>query len=274
MAYKENLLKKIEIERLSRTIANAIGPVESGKRIDKAVMKQLMAYFPWTRKEARDLELYLETDGPAAKTRILVLDNDLPIYRTTVQDVVLRKSPTVKEMLSIRNAVKILNDKDVVLSKKEASLKIIRDICVGTLDLHFTAADIDGLAREGSASLENGYGEGVCENLMLFADLLGFVPAPGAFSMKHHEIYGNLEQRPAGETAFGPLVMYSRVHNTLTFLDTVISSRDQERRERLAAVASGEAEAASSGAAVFDLMKSRVLAAAPAPADTDTRSNE
>jgi hypothetical protein len=84
-------------------------------------------------------------DGPG-KTRILVLDNDLTIYHTTVEDVVLRKSPTVKEMVSIRNAIKILNDKDVVISKKEASLKTIRDICIDQLDLHYTAADIDGIA--------------------------------------------------------------------------------------------------------------------------------
>jgi hypothetical protein len=273
MAYKDNLLKKIEIDRLSLSIAKSIGPVDSGKRIDKTVMKQLIAYFPWTRKEARDLELYLETDQPAAKTKILVLDNDLPIYQTTLQDVVLRKSPTVKEMLSIRNAVKILNDKDVLLSKKEASLKTIRDICVGELDLQFSAADIDSMAGEGTASLENGYGEGVCENLMLLAELLGFVPAPAAFALKHHESYGKLQQRPDGASTFGPLVIYSRVLNTLTYLDTVLGSRDKERFARLAAVASGEAEAAASGAAVFELMKTKVLAAAPEAASTGARSN-
>jgi hypothetical protein len=274
MAYKDNLLKKIEIDRLSRTIAKSIGPVESGKRIDRTVMKQLIAYFPWIRKEARDLELYLETDQPAAKTRILVLDNDLPIYQTTVQDVVLRKSPTVKEMLNIRNAVKILNDKDVVLSKKDASLKTIRDICVGELDLQFTAADIESLAREGTASLENKYGDGVCENLMLFAELIGFVPAPAAFALKHHEIYGKLQQRPGGETTFGPLVMYSRVHNTLICLDSVFSSRDKDRFDRLAAIATGEAEAAAEGVAVFDLMKTKVLADAPGSAIAGALSNE
>ena len=109
MSYKDNLLKKIEIDRLVRTIADAIGPVESGKRIDKTVLAQLMTFFPWSRRDERDLVLFLETDGPG-KTRILVMDNDMTIYHTSVEDVVLRKSPTVKEMVNIRNAVKILND--------------------------------------------------------------------------------------------------------------------------------------------------------------------
>lgn len=262
MSYKDNLLKKIEIDRLTRTVAGAIGSVESGKRIDKAVLEQLMTFFPWTRRQERDLILYLAADG-TDKTRILVLDNDLTIYNTTVEDVVLRKSPTVKEMVSIRNAMKILNDKDVVTSKKEASLKTIQDICIGELDLSFTASDIDGIAKEGTASLENGYVQGVQESLMLFADLLGLTPAPKVFSLNHHDLYGQVGEKPSGETTFGPLVMFSLVHNTLTYLETPLSNRDKGRFDTLKAVASGDAEATASGPAVFDLLKSKVLASGP-----------
>ena len=260
MPYKDNLLKKIEIDRLARAIAGAIGTVESGKRIDKTMLAQLMTFFPWTRRQERDLELFLEADGPG-KTRILVLDNDLTIYNTSVEDVVLRKSPTVKEMVNIRNAVKILNDKDVVISKKEASLKTIQDISIGELDLSFTDADIDGIARDGTASLENGYAQGVQESLVLFADMLGLTAAPKAFSLNHHDLYGNVGERPGGEITFGPLVMFSLVHSTLTYLETTLNSRDKGRFDTLKAVASGEAEASASGPAVFDLMRSKVLAA-------------
>jgi len=260
MSYKDNLLKKIEIDRLVRTISGAIGPVESGKRIDKTQLAQLITFFPWSRRQERDLVLFLETDGPG-KTRILVLDNDLTIYHTSVEDVVLRKSPTVKEMVNIRNAIKILNDKDVVISKKEASLKTIQEICIGELDLQFTASDIDAIARDGKASLENGYAPGVQESLLLFAELLGMKPAPKAFSLNHHDIYGQLGERPNGETTFGPLMMFSLVHSTVTCLETPLSSRDKGRFDTLKAVASGEAEALASGPAAFDLMRSKVLAA-------------
>jgi hypothetical protein len=262
MSYKDNLLKKIEIDRLVQTIAGAIGPVESGKRIDKTVLAQLMTFFPWFHREERDLALFLENDGPG-KTRILVMDNDLTIYHTSVEDVVLRKSPTVKEMVNIRNAIKILNDKDVVVSKKAASLRTIQEICIGELDLRYTASDIDGIARDGTSSLENGYAQGVQESLMLFAEMLGLVSAPKAFSMSHHDIYGHVAEKPGGETAFGPLVMFSLAHNILTYLETPLSSRDKGRFDTLKAVASGEAEASALGPAVFDLMRSKALAAAP-----------
>lgn len=264
MSFKDNLLKKIEIDHLVKTITGSIGSVDSGKRIDKAVLGTLMTFFPWHRRQERDLELYLEADG-SGPTRILVLDNDLTIYHTTVEDVVLRKSPTVKEMVSIRNAIKILNDKDVVMSKKEASLRIIQDICIGELDLDFSESDISAIAGEGAASLENNYAEGVQESLKLFAELLGLVPAPKAFAVKHHDIYGNVGQKAGGETTLGQIVIFSRVHSTLTCLEGPLGSRDKGRFDRLKAVAAGDAEAASSGTAVFDLMKAKVLAAGPSP---------
>ena len=262
MSFKENLLKKIAINGLARTIAIAIGPVDSGKRIDPAHLKQLMTHFPWTHQRHRDLDLYLEQNGQG-KGRILVLDNDLTIYHTTVDDVVLRKSPTVKEMISIKNAIKILNDGDVIESKKAQSLETIRQTCIDQLNLDFTAADIDELAQEGTLALTHKDADGVAESLMLFADLLDLDPAPKAFALKHHDIYGKTGQAPGGESTFGPLVMFSRPEDTLVCLETVLRSRDKARFDRLKAAAAGEAEAAATGPAVFELMKSKVLTAAP-----------
>ena len=259
MAFKTNLLTKITIDRLVARIAGMIGSVESGKRIDKTLLSELMNDFPWHHRRERDLDLYLESDAPE-KTRILVLDNDLTIYRTTVADVVLRKSPTVKEMVSIRNAIKILNDQDVVVSKKEVSLKTIRDIAVGRLDLAYTAADIEAMAREGAAALAANAADGVQESLLLFAELLGLVPAPRAFVLERHDIYGKVGERPGGEIAFGPLVVYSRDRNRLCCLETVLSSRDKDRLDRLKAAAAGEDDAAAAGPAAFDLMAAKVLA--------------
>lgn len=264
MSFKDELLKKIQVDRLVQRVAGMIGTVDSGKRIDKATLDQLVAFFPWTHRRERDLTLYLEHDGPG-KTRILVLDNDLTIYHTSVQDVALRKSPTVKEMVSIKNAIKILNDKDVVVSKKGASLETIQAICIGELDLDFTPADIEEIAAQGKAALENGYAEGVQESLVLFAELLQLKPAPRAFALKHHDIYGKTDALAGGAIAFGPLVMYSLANNSLTCLESVLSSRDKGRFDLLKAASAGDADAAASGAAVFDLMQSKVLAASTHP---------
>jgi hypothetical protein len=204
------------------------------------------------------MDLYIEDEG-ADNTRILVLDNDLTFYRTTVEDVVLRKNPTVKEMVSIRNAIKILNDKDVVVSRKEESLQTVQAICIGELDLRYTDADIKALADEGKSALENGYAPGVQENLMLFADLLAFVSAPKAFAMKHFDLYGKLERKPGGDFVFGPLVLYSLADGTLACFETPLRSRDKGRFDILKAVASGKEEATASGPDVFDLMAAKVL---------------
>lgn len=270
MSFKANLLEKIAIDRLSEDIAAAIGSVDSGKRIARSQLEQLMTHFPWTHRQERDLDLYLE-DSKAARGRILVLDNDLTIYNTTVDDVLLRKSPTVKEMVSIKNAIKILNDADVIESKKARSLETIRQICIDRLDLHFGAAEIGQLADEGIAALEVGDGRTVAETLMLFAELLDLKPAPRAFALAHHDIYGKVDDAPAGEIAFGPLVMYSHVQDTLVCLETVLRSRDKARFERLKAAAAGDAEAAASGPAVFALMKSKVLAAVPGANSASSR---
>ena len=118
MSFKENLLKKIKIDKMARQAIASIGPVDSGRKIDKKIMRELLEMTGYTYKRKRDLDLYIEDIG-AEKTRILVLDNDLAIYNTSVYDVAMRKSPTVKEMMNPFNVVKILKDTDVVISKKE-----------------------------------------------------------------------------------------------------------------------------------------------------------
>ncbi|MBU2621632.1 MAG: hypothetical protein KKD92_04875, partial [Proteobacteria bacterium] len=114
MSFKENLLKKIRIDKMAEKMLNSIGPPDSGRKVDKETMRKMLEMSAYQTRKERDLELYIHDNADGIK-RILVLDNELPLYNTTVDDVVLRKSPTLKEMLSIRNALKILNDADVIV---------------------------------------------------------------------------------------------------------------------------------------------------------------
>ena len=125
MSFKENLLKKIEINKLSRKVLQTLGPADSGLKIDKEAMRNLLETGPYQYRKERDLDLYIEQpdDGESI---ILVLDNELPIYKTTIEDVLIRKSPYTKEMLNIRNIIKILKDSDVKISRKEASVEIVQ----------------------------------------------------------------------------------------------------------------------------------------------------
>jgi hypothetical protein len=258
MSFKENLLKKIKIIQLSSKILASIGSAESGLKIDKDAMRSLLEISPYQYQQQRDLDLYVqELDGE--KNRILVLDNELPIYETTVEDVLIRKSPYTKEMLSIKNIIKILNDSDVKLSRKEASLESVQKQCIDALDLTYNSADIEAIAKEGAASLENGYFDGILESLSLLADVLGYQPPPKAFRIRHHEIYGALTEKQSGEFLYGPAAILSRITNSLVMVEDTIGSFDKGKIAHFLTIAQGEEKASIEGKEVFQYLKTAVV---------------
>ena len=258
MSFKENLLKKIKIDKMSRQVIASIGPVDSGRKIDKNIMRKLIELADYTYKRKRDLDLYIE-DIDAEKTRILVLDNDLAIYNTSVYDVAMRKSPTVKEMMNPFNVIKILKDTDVVISKKEDYVKTVQQECIAKLNLAFNASDLDEIAGDGLASFENGYSDGVIECLELFSEILHYRNAPKAFRVAHHKITGASAKNENGEEMFGPMVLYSMIHNTLKLIDQQIGSFDRERIEFVQHVAAGKKKASAEGSDVFQYLKATAL---------------
>ncbi|GBC63893.1 hypothetical protein DENIS_4892 [Desulfonema ishimotonii] len=259
MSFKENLLRKMEIDALSERVCASVTAGEDARRLDKEAIGKLLEMGNYQFLQERDMNLCILEAGPD-RQKILVLDNDLAIYHTTVADVALRKSPTVKEMISIRNAIKILSDSDVVVSKKADSVRAIQAECIGGLDLYFALADLEEIEKDGVASLENGYGEGVIEAITLFSELLGYVPPPRAFHLAHHDIRGRITRGENGETLFGPMIVYSRQHNTLQMIDAAVSSLKKDRMARIEAVVSGDADATHEGAEVFAVLKTAVMA--------------
>jgi len=258
MSFKENLLKKIKIDDLSKKIIATLGPADSGRRVDKQLVLNLLEMGPYVHLTERDLDLYIlqpETQPPL----ILVLDNELKFYRTTVEDVALRKSPTIKEMVSIRNAVKILRDTDVVVSRKEESLKTIQEACIAQLDLTFTEMDLEEIAVQGIAALENNYADGVIESLLLFGELLNFVTPPRAFKMSHHLVIGAITSNAKGGTWFGPLIIFSQIDNTLKLIATQLNVLEKNQSEYLKQVAAGQEASTLEGADVFTDLKGRIL---------------
>jgi len=258
MSFKDNLLKKIRINQLSRTVRASIGSAESGLKIDKDVMRSLLEISPYQYQKERDLDLYIQ-ELDSGQSRILVLDNELPIYETTVEDVLIRKSPYTKEMLSIKNIIKILKDSDVKLSRKETSLKTVQKECIDLLDLTYNASDIEAITREGADSLENGYTDGVVESLSLFAELLNYRPPPKAFRIRHHEIFGAVTEKEGGEILFGPVVVFSLINNSLGMIEEEVSSFDKAKIEFFQKVAGGEEKATVEGKEVFRYLKDEVL---------------
>ncbi|MBW1867559.1 MAG: hypothetical protein JRI38_07435 [Deltaproteobacteria bacterium] len=263
MSFKENLLKKINIDHTVQKVLNSIGPVGGELRIDKQCMRSLLETAAYEFRHVRDLDLYIQSHGPG-KGRILVLDNDLAIYDTSIEDVAMRKSPTVKEMISIKNAIRILNDKDVVISKKEQSLKTVQSLCIAGLDLGFKPADIQALAAEGIASLENGYPEGVMESMDLFAELLGYSPPPKSLRISHCRIIGGLHRSETGEAKFGPMVVYSRVRNSLVLLERQLNPRDPKDLTYMKETVALAPDASGKDSRVFEYLAATVLKSGPA----------
>ncbi|MBW2598077.1 MAG: hypothetical protein JRC55_05515 [Deltaproteobacteria bacterium] len=243
MSFKENLLQKITIDKMAKQVIASIGPPESGRKVDKKTMRNLLEMVSYTYKRKRDLDLFIE-DVDAEKTRILVLDNDLAIYNTSVYDVAMRKTPTVKEMMNPFNVIKILKDTDVVISKKEESVKTIQ---------------LDEIAKDGTASLEREYADGVIESMDLFAEILGYSAPPKPFRIDHHKIVGALTQKQSGEVFFGPMVLYSIIHNSLKLIESQTGSFDREKIEIIQQVAAGKEQASSQGPLVFQYLKNTAL---------------
>jgi hypothetical protein len=258
MSFKENLLKKFQVNQLARQVLASIGPPDSGLKLDKEAMRSLLEMSPFKYLRKRDLDLYIQELDDGQRV-ILVLDNELPIYRTTIEDVAIRKSPYVGEMVKIRNIIKILKDSDVKISRKDESVKAVQQAAIKLLDLSYNQADIEAIAGEGASSLENGYAEGVKESLALFSELLGYQPAPKPFQVRHHEIFGGLSEKPAGEIIYGPVVLFSLVDHSLRLLSDEISSLDKTKIQRFQQAAEGNEKASIQGVEVFRYLKEAVM---------------
>lgn len=257
MSFRENLLKKLEINQLAENVRKTIAPSTSETRLDKELLRKLLALSSFEHRREREMDLFVKPQEEGDPL-VLVLDNELPIYKTDVEDVVMRKSPYIKEMVSIRGIIKILKDSDVKISRKVASLDTIQADCLASLDLSYSDADIEAIAYDGAASLESKYPEGVIENLMLLAELTGFQQAPAAFKSAHHIVFGKLSQNDSGGNIFGPFFVYDRVHDRLGLVEEPVPANDPEQIEQYSLILDGKETPAIQGADVFKYLKDLV----------------
>lgn len=258
MPFKENILKKVQIERLKRNVAASLKMTETGRHVDKARMRELLAMLPSAAESVRDLELYALPEVPDQPSRFLVLDNELPIYQTDVNDIVLRRSPTLKEMLNIRNAIKILNDKDVLQSKTNDSLDWVVDHLITGLDLSHTAEEIYAIAEAGALAFKIQDSDGVQEALLIFAAVLELVPPPPSMRLSNHTLWGRLERAP-GRLAYGPLVCYGSDEQTLAMVLRPIQQDGPGTNQAIREIAGGRQSPDVSGPDVFAKLTEWVL---------------
>jgi len=258
MSFQENLLRKIELERLAYQVIASCGTEQSRHPIDKEAMRSLLELSPYQYQRQRDLDIYVKPVGGELQM-ILVLDNELPIFRSTVKDVVTRRSPRTLEMWNIRTVRNILVDSDIKISTRGESVETVLGDSVAQLDLTYTDTDIENLARDGMGSLAGSNASGVEKSLTLFAALLGYRKPPKNFGLDHMVCYGISAPGPDNDGVFGPLVLFRPAGNTLLWIDESLSRSDEQQMEFLRSVAAGEASVPLTGDAVFQKLQANVL---------------
>jgi hypothetical protein len=173
MSFKENLKAKIKLDRLFQSLVSTIREPPGRRWLDKELTKELLAMTDFGYKKVRGLHLYVRPlEGEIME--VAVLDNELPIYHSTVDDVTLRKSPYWQQMFSIRNVRKIMNDHDVIASKGKESLKRLHARALALLDLIYTRDDLALLLEDTRRGLELKSISQIQESLDIFVNLLDF----------------------------------------------------------------------------------------------------
>ena len=259
MSLKENLRKKILIDDLARAVSQSMGPSGGPRKIDKENMRKLLSFTSFVLEKQRDLELYFRELEPGLG-EVLCLDNELPLYsNTTLEDVGLRRSPELKEMISIRNVIKILNVKDILLCNGRDAANYVQNLAVESLDLSFDEKEVDDMADEGIDALARADSDGALEILDLFVELLDYRAFPAAVLVNDYVMFGAHHDVEGGKELFGPIIMYNDKTNILRLIKDPISVDDPLANIKIPEVAMGEAEPDAEGFEVFKFLKDAAL---------------
>jgi hypothetical protein len=172
-------------------------------------------------------------------------------------------------MINIRNSIKILNDKDVVKFRRNQTLAFIHNDLLKDLNLAFSHQDIESMFNDAVKALSSGDTDAVIESIRLFAEILGYVPAPPLFEIKQHKVWGksikdNEDNRDnknkSGKTLFGPMVIYNKDSNRLVLWSKPFKNLDPGMVETLFEEINGKTSRGIEGADVFKFLMDKTLA--------------
>jgi len=214
MSLKEKLKAKIMLDRLLQKLVSTCREPPGKRWLDKRLTKELLAMTDFEHKKVRDLHLYIRPLKDEIM-EVAVLDNELPIYHTTVDDVTLRKSPYWQQMFSIRNVKKIMNHHDVLVSKGKESLNRIHANALALLDLTYTRDDLALLLEDARSGLERKSIGQLQESLDLFVELLDFEPLSLGVLEQDLKIFAGPRINGGAVPAFEHLILFDEETLTL-----------------------------------------------------------
>jgi hypothetical protein len=207
MSFKENLKAKIKLDRLFQSLVSTVREPPGRRWLDKELTKELLAMTDFEHRKVRGLHLYISPlEGEIME--VAVLDNELPIYHTTVDDVTLRRSPYWQQMFSIRNVRKIMNDHDVIASKGKESLKRLHARALALLDLTHTRDDVALLLEDARRGMEQKSILQIQESLNFFFELLHFQPVSLEVLEPSVESFARPKPNGGPVPVFEPLVLF------------------------------------------------------------------
>jgi hypothetical protein len=263
MSLKENLKAKIKLDRIFQSLFSTAREARGRLWLNKELTQEVLAMTDFKHKKVKDLHLYIRPmEGEIME--VLVLDNELPIYHTTVDDVTLRKSPYWQQMFSIRNVRKIMNDHDVIASKGKESLKRLHANALALLDLTYTRDDLAPLLEDARRGLERKSIEQIQESLDLFLELLGFQPLslevlePGFQSFARPELNGGVVP------SFEHLVLFDEENLSLGLKKGAFSPQNDSDLAWVLQCARGEERADLQDTEVFEFLAELAMVKAQA----------
>ena len=214
MSFKDNLKAKINLDRLLQKLVSTIREPPGKRWLDKVLTQELLDMTDLEHKKFRDLHLYIRPlEGEIME--VLVFDNELAIYQTTVADVALRKSPRWQEMVSIRNIKKIMNHHDVLVSKGKESLKRLHANAMALLDLTYTGDDLTLLLEDARRGLDQKSTAQIQESFDLFFELLDFQPVSLGVLEKDLQIFAGPKLNGGAVPAFEHLILFDEENLSL-----------------------------------------------------------
>ena len=273
MSFKENLKAKIRLDRLFRKLVSTIKEPPGQWRLDKVLTQELLDMTDLEYKKFRDLHLYIRPlEGEIME--VLVFDNELPIYHTSVADVALRKSPRWQEMLSIRNIRKIMNHHDVLVSKGKESLRKLQANAMALLDLAYTRDDLAMLVEDARRGLEYKSIEQIQESFDLFFELLDFQPVFLGGTEQNLKIFAGPKLNGGAVPVFEHLILFDEETLSWGLKKGAFSPQSDSDLAWVIKYSRGEAQADLTGIDVFECLAELALNKAPSQRGGNRGTND
>ncbi|MCF8144666.1 MAG: hypothetical protein K9N21_12185 [Deltaproteobacteria bacterium] len=258
MSFIENLKARIKADGLFRKLVSTMKEPPGKWWVDTVLIQELLHMTDFEHKKFRDLQLYVRPmEGEVME--VLVFDNELAIYHTTVADVGLRKSPFWQEMISIRNIKKIMNHHDVLVSTGKASIERIHANAIARLDLTYTRDDLALLLEDARRGLERKAMEEVQESLDLFVDLLAFEPMVLDVLERDLQVFAGPEHKGGSVPRFENLLLFDRETLSLGLKKGPFSPEEDVDLAWVIQYARGEKTADLKGMDVFNFLAELAL---------------